>query len=439
MKSCQRRRFLRFAVAMSLTFCFSVGVSAVATAGKENPFGTFEPGEIVTILGTPYNEFYIQTIPEFEKKTGLRINLVTMKDWEIVAQMGMVLAAGSIAYDVVYTWISETADLAETYFEDLTDTPLWTEANVRNTPKPSLDCVSWKGRIYGVPRNLSIRILMYNKELFSEYGIPGAPATIAEYISFAQKLTRDRTGDGRTDLWGVSCTWDAGNIVQDFMCRLLQHGGKEWDEYGNPLFNQEVGINALQDMVDAIHKYKFLHPNTPSMSEFAAENLYYQRNAAMLRAWVHQCSRADDPEKSIVVGENAWTIFPGVSPGISGSVNGCEGYSLLKTSPHKAAVYEWFKFISTYEFQKRHVLETGWLPTRHDVLKDPEVLRSIGFADTVVIQSEYPVGGFFGPHPAEVEEIGSSYLQLAVRQKIGVKEALDAMVKDIKEMMEKKK
>jgi len=280
---------------------------------------------------------------------------------------------------------------------------------------------------------------MYNNDLFSEYGIPRPPATIDEYIAYAQKLTQDRDGDGKTDLWGVSLTWDAGNIVQDFMCRILQHGGEEWDEQGNPLLNQPAGISALQDMMDGLYKYKFLHPNTVSLTEFAAENLYYQRNAAMLRAWVHQCSRADNPEKSTVVGQNAWTIFPGVRKGISGSVNGCEGYSLLKSSPHKAAVYEWFKFISTYEFQKRHVLETGWLPTRYDVLTDPEVLNAIGFADTVAEQSEYPVGGFFGSYPAEFEEIVSNYLQLAVRQKMGVKEALDAMVKDIKEMMAKKK
>jgi multiple sugar transport system substrate-binding protein len=54
--------------------------------------------------------------------------------------------------------------------------------------------------------------LYYNKDLFDEYGLdyPNQNWTHADYLTAMKQLTRDRNGDGQTDLWGsmIDISWD---------------------------------------------------------------------------------------------------------------------------------------------------------------------------------------------------------------------------------------
>lgn len=68
------------------------------------------------------------------------------------------------------------------------------------------------GRQYGLPKYHGALALYYNKDLFDQYGIayPQETWTHDDYLLAMRQLTRDRDGDGQTDLWGsmVDITWD---------------------------------------------------------------------------------------------------------------------------------------------------------------------------------------------------------------------------------------
>ena len=55
----------------------------------------------------------------------------------------------------------------------------------------SLQTMSWQGKIYAVPRDVSNLVVFYNKDLFKKYGIPYPKAgwTYDEFVKAAQKLT----------------------------------------------------------------------------------------------------------------------------------------------------------------------------------------------------------------------------------------------------------
>ncbi len=68
------------------------------------------------------------------------------------------------------------------------------------------------GKQYGLPKYHGALALYYNKDVFDEYKVdyPNASWTHDDYLRAMKVLTRDRNGDGQTDLWGsmLDVYWD---------------------------------------------------------------------------------------------------------------------------------------------------------------------------------------------------------------------------------------
>ena len=68
------------------------------------------------------------------------------------------------------------------------------------------------GRQYGLPKYHGALALYYNKDLFDEYGVdyPDDNWNQDDYLEAMKRLTHDRDGDGKIDLWGsmIDVSWD---------------------------------------------------------------------------------------------------------------------------------------------------------------------------------------------------------------------------------------
>lgn len=68
------------------------------------------------------------------------------------------------------------------------------------------------GQQYGLPKYHGALALYYNKDLFDEYGVtyPDDTWDHTHYLAAMKRLTRDRDGDGNTDLWGsmLDISWE---------------------------------------------------------------------------------------------------------------------------------------------------------------------------------------------------------------------------------------
>src|SRR5690348_4127756 len=69
--------------------------------------------------------------------------------------------------------------------------------------------VSSDGKVYGIPNEVDLCALNYNKKLFQEAGISKPPATWDELEAAAKKISA--TGSGRQG-FGVITNWAAGSI-----------------------------------------------------------------------------------------------------------------------------------------------------------------------------------------------------------------------------------
>ena len=82
------------------------------------------------------------------------------------------------------------------------------------------------GKRYAVPMDMHPWALYYNRALFKEAGLPDrGPADMKEFMEFAQRLTKDIDGDGKTDQWGFSYEYN-GAVPHRFLISLLGQKGK---------------------------------------------------------------------------------------------------------------------------------------------------------------------------------------------------------------------
>lgn len=81
-----------------------------------------------------------------------------------------------------------------------------------------------KDAIYGIPNEIDVYALNYNKALFNEAGIAKPPATWDEFKEDAAKLTK-KSGDQTTQQgFGLINSWAAG-VVHPFASLLASNGG----------------------------------------------------------------------------------------------------------------------------------------------------------------------------------------------------------------------
>jgi multiple sugar transport system substrate-binding protein len=89
-------------------------------------------------------------------------------------------------------------------------------------PAGVVSAASVGGTLYGIPNEIDVYALNYNKALFKEAGIAAPPKTWAEFKDTAAKLTnKDKGQQG----FGMINSWAAG-VVHPFASLLVSNGGE---------------------------------------------------------------------------------------------------------------------------------------------------------------------------------------------------------------------
>jgi len=137
------------------------------------------------------------------------------------------------------------------------------------------------GKTWGVPFQRSTIVLYYNKDLFKEAGLDPekAPATWAEMLAFAEKLTK-RDASGNTTQWGVQIP-SSGFPYWLFQGLTTQAGAILANPEGNRTFyDKPEVIEALQYWADLARKHK-VHP--PGIVEWGTTPKdFFERKVAMM-------------------------------------------------------------------------------------------------------------------------------------------------------------
>jgi multiple sugar transport system substrate-binding protein len=320
-------------------------------------------------------------------------------------KMAANFASGAPVHDVIYMsgWVPEFADFLVPFVDELPAELL------ADLPESSFATVTWDGQRKGVIFTLSLLTTFWNKAMFDAEGITAPPKDWAELVGMAQQLTKD----GK---FGWVLNYGApegiGGVASYWMVFLQQAGGRLYDEAGQPDFDNDAGVDALQVMLDLM---PYTDPGSISYVGINdATSVFSAGNAAMMLNWPFMWVPANDPETSVIAGQVGAAVNA-AGPAGTASIDGTDAYTIATTSPNPDLARQLIEFYLDPAVQKSQSIDTGWLPIRLSVLDDPDVQEKSANAATVLEQAQHPYDSFVTPDYNEVTQALGTEIQKALR------------------------
>lgn len=255
----------------------------------------------------------------------------------------------------------------------------------------SLDALSYKGKLYAIPRDISNLVVYLNKDIFKKYDIP-LPSkywTFNDFLILAQKLTKDTDGDGKTDLWGISFEDEPPLYYLPYL--MSEGGGILSDDGSKVIINSPESQKGLNFYADLRNKYHVAPTKAESASETMAQ-MFLQERLAM-----HLSGRWLVP-KYLTDAKFDWNVinFPA---GDKGSVVPLDssGWAIAKSSKHKKEAYKLLEFLASKESSEKFVKSGLIVPARKDVAQEAflndnsSLLNNKVFIDVIKTSKPTPV------------------------------------------------
>ncbi|MBI3456557.1 MAG: extracellular solute-binding protein [Candidatus Rokubacteria bacterium] len=411
------------------SFLKTAAAGALAAGGLGEPrtvAGQAKPGKL-NVLQEDFEPLSSWVAKRFQQKHGIEVAFTTTEFTPNYEKQiaDMISGSATSLYDVVVWSDPFTGVFApKGYYEPL-DAYLArsTALKLDDIKGPWVPAATWKGKLYGLPfHNLDMQ-LFYRKDL-----IPQAPRTYQEILEWAKKVSRS------PQFYGFTGDWDDDNFWYNFRRRLFAAGGRMWDREGNPAFQGDAGVRALQWFRDMWGAGVVFPETLRTFSGGVNNKVMAAGKAAMSFNWSWANLTFEDPKLSVISGKYGMALNPADADDpekkYSCAAPVAEG---LGSIPVRSANKEWgWKFIEEYlsrDAQLFCVKELGLTPVRHDVFNDPETTKWPIFALNREQLDRYPSDEIHSLSPYGVDFVVirafSEHFHSAIQGKVPVKDALN--------------
>lgn len=212
----------------------------------------------------------------------------------------------------------------------------------------SLRALSWSGKLYAIPRDVSTLLIFYNKDIFDRYNVPYPKKnwTMKDFLITAQKLTH------RPDVFGIS--FEEEPLF--YLPYLTVNGGG----FESGVFEKPESRSSLKFYADLRNKYHAAPLKEESASATMAQ-MFLQEKLGM-----HLSGRWLVP-KYREEAKFDWDVveFPA---GNNGSVVPLDasGWAISKSSRHKKEALMLIKYLSSEACSKEFTKSGLIVPARID-------------------------------------------------------------------------
>ena len=308
---------------------------------------------------------------EFEKKTGIQVELIQMS-WDEVADKVLTdLAAGGRSYDVIEFdngWVAKFA--AADWLEPLNK--IAPKEYVDSLLPGLVDTFTRKGQLLGIPWNNDTRFFFYNKSMLAKAGFSTPPRTWEEVVTQARKLKQMGICEYPiAEYWNQE--WALANSVAFY---LYSFGGNYFED-GKITIDQSPALDSIKFMVDLLNKEKIVNPSSTVMSQEAAADLFYRGSSAFFfQGPPSTFNYVNDPKLSKVVGQvEAAPWLPGKTASLQATLTLPEAFAIPKNSRNKDLAWKYIEFMISKEKDKERALKIGSLPLFSDLYDDGQLLK----------------------------------------------------------------
>ncbi|WP_028548351.1 extracellular solute-binding protein [Paenibacillus sp. UNC451MF] len=289
------------------------------------------------------------------------------------------------------------------------------------------------GSIYGLAYHDGPEMFIYRGDLFDDpleqedfakrFGYPlQVPATWSQFIDIAHFFTRPDAG-----MYGALTASfpDGHNNVYDFLIHLWSRGGDLLTKDWKAAFHQTAGQEALQFMVDLIHKHQVVPIEALDMDSVRSGHYFAQGGIAMMWNWAGFAAVAEMPGMSKIAGKVRTGLIPrGDGPqGIHMSLNIYWVLAIAAGSKNRHMAYQFIKETASAKMDKATSL-CGGNGTRLSTWRDQEVRKQFPYYEHLEtvhrnVKSPLPI-----PEYPAINEVLSQMVDDAMRLRAPVQEAL---------------
>lgn len=256
------------------------------------------------------------------------------------------------------------------------------DINQKDFYKKSLDALSWKGKLYAVPRDVSNLVIYYNKEIFKSANLsyPKENWTMDEFLHIAKILTK------RPNVFGISFEEDSLFYLPYLMS---EGGGILSDDLSREIIQDNSSQSGLKFYANLRKKYHVAPTKSESASATMAQ-MFLQGRLAM-----HLSGRWLVPKyRKEAVFE--WDIVP-FPRGAAGSIVPLDasGWAISKSSKHKTEALKLIEFLSSKSSIEKLTQSGLIVPARKDcanvIQNDNKPKNSHVFIDVIQASKPTPV------------------------------------------------
>lgn len=345
---------------------------SIAPASADFDYGKFDGVtlKVKLIGGTQYEKLYTR-IPEWEKMTGAKIEIVSSKNhFDLDREIKQDIAGNSINWCVASNHTSFAPQYGDIYI-DLKDM-IPAEELALYVPG-TIKSAEIDGRLVQLPRVTDVSNLYYNKRVYDD------AETKAKYKEkFGKDLAPPTTYDefkqqaiflaAPPNLYGTAFAGKDEGMTGRFMELLRANGGDMFDDKWNPTFNSPEGEAALQWFVD-IYNAKAVPAGTVNYTWDDIGQAFAAGTLALDLDWPGFAAFYNNKETSKVAGDVGFAVAPTGSSGKRGGWSGSHSFSVTEACDNKEAAVSFVVFMTNYDSEMMEA-EAGNLPTRTKVFED---------------------------------------------------------------------
>jgi len=327
-----------------------------------------------------------QQTREFEKETGIKVELINMA-WDRVADKILTeLAAGGTSFDVIEfdnAWVAKFNEAGW-----LVPLNHYMKPEVIDQILPGLVKTFSVGEtLYGIVWNNDTRFFMYNGKKLKDAGIDMPPRTWEEFVSQSQKMM-----SANLIQFGSSEACEQSQSLANwhtFIC--YSFGSSLFDAAGKPTFLEQASVDALTFMADCFLKTKVIDPASLTMNQEMTANVFYNGNTAFFpQAWPGVYNASNDSSISKIIGEvQIAEYIPAAKPEFQATLNLPEALAIPTTSKKQDAAWKYIEYMTSPEKDKVRSLEIGTLPIWKAHFEDPELLTLYPYWKNFGKQAEF--------------------------------------------------
>ena len=221
-----------------LVILLVLAVSAALFAGgggQRAPAGGASQAKEVRVLlaNHPYGELLKPLLPEFERETGIRINMEQLNETQLTQKLTTEFATGASTVDVFMTRPLQEALL---FIKNGWYAPL-DSYDFSDYPNVAVDIGRKDGKAYVVPLVTEWQVLYYRKDLLQAAGLQ-VPTNFTELEAAAMALTKDGVA-------GFAARGAASPGVTQLSSYIYNYGGRLIDN-GVAAFDSPEAIEAIR-------------------------------------------------------------------------------------------------------------------------------------------------------------------------------------------------